>query len=194
MAGQENLAVYLCKAHLELGTSVVAKLGVAHFDVSRYEDSVAFYRVQYNRVACRDIGVFGREFDILQKCLYNFRIAANVPESADATVVPSSIATPIDSGHFKSEKGGKRVSLFSSVSPESFSSIPLVESIISPFFKLEDESESTYGNSCILAFVNLSFEGTIVLSHAQTRVLARLVTIMTIGSLVRWSYTMNTKR
>jgi hypothetical protein len=193
MLRQENLAVLLCTAHLELGTAVVAKLGVAHFNVSRFDDSVAFCEVQYTREACRDIGVCGREFDILQKCLGNFRIAANVPESAVSGAVPS-MATPIDSGHVRGDKGGKRMSLFSSVSPESVSGIPLVENIIAPFFKLEDESESIFGNSCILAFVNLTFEGTIVLSQAQTRVLARLVTVLTIGRLVRWSYTMVTRR
>jgi len=193
MARQDNLAVLLCTAHLELGTAVVAKLGVAHFDVLRFDDSVAFCELQYTREACRDIGVCGREFDILQKCLVNFRIAANVPQSAVSRVVPT-IATPIDSVHVKGDKGGKRMSLFASVSPESLSGIPLVEHIIAPFFKLENEAESIFGNSCILAFVNLTFEGTIVLSQAQTRVLARLVTVLTIGSLVRWSYSMVTKR
>ena len=199
MACRPNLAAHLCKTHLELGTAVVAKLGVAHFDVLQYEDSLAFCEVEYTREDCRDIGVFGREFDILVKSLVAFRIAANVPASAVSSVVPAMRVVPPTTTPIEhcSNKGGKRMSLFSSLSPcvsVSESGIRMVENIVAPFFKLEDEAESVYGNSCILALVNLSYEGTIVVSHAQTRVLARFVTVMTIGRLVRWSYTMVTKR
>ena len=188
----EDLAAHLRKAHFELGESVVEKLGVAHFNVSKLEDSLAFCEVAYTREDCRDIGVFGREVDILQKALTSFRIVANVPESVVSNVGPRIIeVTPVPCG----VKGGKRMALFASVSPsESGVDRLAVDDIIVPFFQLEDPVESADGNSCLLAFAKLFFEGTIVMSFAQTRVLARFVTIMTIGRLTRWCYTMVTKR
>jgi len=192
MAQEADLAAHLRKAHFELGESVVAKLGVAHFNVSMHEDSLAFCEEAYTREDCRDIGVFGREFDILQKALTSFRIVANLPESAVSNVGPRIAVTPTEPCGLK---GGKRMALFSSVSPsESGPDSRAVADIVVPFFKLNDHKESEYGNACVLAFANLSFEGAIPLSHAQTRVLARLITVMTIGSLTRWSYTMLTKR
>jgi hypothetical protein len=189
MATQDNLALHLCKAHLELGTSVVTKLRVAHFDVTLYEDSMTFCAEKYTREECQVIGVNGREFDILRKSVDNFQIGANVPESAASLELPIS-ATPKPSS---SKKGGKRISLFQSVSPINIHGF-VSEDIISPYFKLNDPEESTHGNACILAFVNLFVDGCIVLSDVQTRVLARLVTVMTIGRLVRWTYTQKTKR
>ena len=169
---------------------VVVKLGVAHFNALRNEDGMAFCKSAYTREDCREIGIFGREFDILQTALKAFRITANVPESAASIEVPIT-ATPTPSS---SKKGGKRMSLFRSVSPSTTIDGFVVEDIIAPFFELTDLEESAHGNACILAFVNLFLEGCIVLSDVQTRVLSRLVTVMTIGRLVRWTYTQKTRR
>jgi hypothetical protein len=181
-----------------LGAAIVRKLREVDYDVESNCGSDDFCEQEYNRDACLGIGIVGRQYDILAKACCEYKrltgsssivsISLGVGSMDVAKSCVETVAkTPIDKSV---KRGGVRTQLLIET-PNSVSSDGTSELTV-PFFKLMNETAN--GNAIIAAFVCSTYHGEIAMNLVATRILARFVTIMTIGHLTNGTYTVASRK